>query len=70
MKFFEVERLLNKRTVQKKNCQVIQYLVRWLGYGLKWNHWYDVKDLDNAGNLVEDYKANFQSWRSKSIPKT
>ena len=55
-KSFEIDRLLNKRTVRKGKGLAIEYLVRRTGYGPEWDRWYNVKDLDNAPNLVCDYK--------------
>ena len=55
-KSFEVERLLNKRTVKKGRGLATEYLVRWTGYGLEWDRWYNVKDLDNATDLVQAYE--------------
>ena len=55
-KSFEIDRLLNKRIVRKGRGLAIEYLVRWTGYGLEWDRWYNIKDLDNAANLVRDYK--------------
>lgn len=60
VKSFEVERLLNKRTVQRGRGRSTEYLVRWKGYGPEWDRWYNVKDLDNAADLVSDYNAGLQ----------
>ena len=51
-KSFEIDRLLNRRTVKKGKGLAIKYLVRWTGYGPEWDRWYNVKDLDNAADLV------------------
>lgn len=59
-KSFEVERLLNKRTVQRGRGRSTKYLVRWKGYEPEWDRWYNVKDLDNAKDLVSDYNAGLQ----------
>ena len=55
-KSFEVERLLHKRTVKKGKGRAVEYLVRWTGYGPEWDRWYNIKDLDNAADLVHDYE--------------
>lgn len=51
-KFFEIDRLLNKRTIRKGRGLVIEYLVYWTGYGPEWDRWYNIKDFDNAAELV------------------
>ena len=55
-KFFKVERLLNKRTVKKGKGRAIEYLVCWKGYGPEWDRCYNIKDLDNAADLVHNYE--------------
>ncbi len=55
-KSFEVDCFLNKRTVKKGKGLDIEYLVRWTGYGPEWDRWYNIKDLDNAADLVRAYK--------------
>ena len=55
-KSFEVDRLLNKQTVKKDRGHAVEYLVCWTGYGPESDRWYNIKDLDNATNLVHDYK--------------
>jgi hypothetical protein len=34
----------------------VQYLARWKGHGLEWDTWYNEADLDNAQDLIRDYK--------------
>ena len=55
-KFFEVDRLLHKQTVKKGKGRAVEYLVCWTGYGPEWDRWYNIKDFDNAADLVCDYK--------------
>ena len=56
VKSFKVDRLLNKRIVKKGKGRTIEYLVRWTGYGPEWDRLYNIKDLDNAADLVRDYE--------------
>ena len=63
-KSFEVERLLNKRTVKRGRGRSLEYPVRWKGYGPEWDRWYNVKAPDNAAALVEDYEASLAATRS------
>lgn len=50
-KSFGIDRLLNKRTIQKGRGLAVKYLVRWTSYGPKWDRWYNIKDLDNVAEL-------------------
>lgn len=58
-KSFEVECLLNKRTLKKGKGRTVEYLVYQIGYSLEWNRWYNIQDLDNAADLVCNYKEVF-----------
>jgi len=51
-KEFEVEKILNKRTVRGKE----KFLVRWKGYMAGENTWENRKNLENAKELVEEFK--------------
>ena len=53
---WEIEKLLNKRTRTRKGKKIVQYQVRWLGWGPEWDQWYDLDKLDNAKELVEEYE--------------
>ena len=57
VKSFEIERRLNKRQIKKGKGRAIEYLVRWKKYSPKWDRWYNVKELDNAAALVDNYEA-------------
>ena len=59
-KSFEVERLLDKRTIRQGRSRVTQYLVRWKGYEPEWDCWYSLQDLANAKELVEEYETEFE----------
>ena len=50
---YVIERLLDKRVNPGGRTK---YLVKWLGWGAEHNVWYDIKDLDNAGELVKAYE--------------
>lgn len=53
---WEIERLLDKRTIQRGYGFSTQYLIRWLGYGPEHDQWYSMKDLVNATDLINDYE--------------
>ena len=51
---YEVERVLDKRIVKRrKKDRVVEYLVKWLGYGHEHNSWEPAKALANAQELVQ-----------------
>lgn len=62
-KSFVIDRLLNKRTIKRGKGLTIEYLVRWTGYGPEWDRWYNVKNLDNAAELVREYKEDLDQQR-------
>ena len=49
---FEVEKIINKRTVRGKE----KFLVRWKGYTAEEDTWESRENLENAKELVEEYK--------------
>ena len=49
---FKVEKILNKRTVRGKE----KFLVRWKGYMTKEDTWENRENLENAKELVEEFK--------------
>jgi len=51
-KEFEVEKIINKRTVRGKE----KFLVRWKGYTAEEDTWESRENLENAKELVEEYK--------------
>ena len=54
---YEVECILDKR-ITKCRCQdhVVEYLVKWLGYGHEHNSWEPAKALTNAQELVQAFE--------------
>lgn len=53
---FEVERVINKRIINKGRGVSTQYLVRWKGYGPQYDQWISIKQLDDATDLVNEYE--------------
>jgi len=49
---FEVEKILNKRTVRGKE----KFLVRWKGYTAEEDTWENRENLKNAKELVEEFE--------------
>ena len=56
LKSFEIDHLLNKRMIKRDKGLIIEYLVCWTGYCPEWDRWYNVKNLDNAVELVRKYE--------------
>ena len=56
---YEVEQILDKRTLRKK----VQYLVKWIGYPLHDATWEPIENLTNAAEKVKD----FESMRTSSL---
>ena len=52
---FEVEKILNKRTVQGK----VKFLVQWKGYMAEEDTWENRENLENAKKLVEEFKREY-----------
>ena len=66
-KSYVVERLLNKRSRQAGRGgkgHIVEYLVRWLGYGPAYDTWYNVKDLENCMDLVQEYEEDLNGITS------
>lgn len=57
-KSYEIERVLDKRERRYGRKTVIEYLVRWKGYGSEFDQWYGLDLLDNATGLIDDYESN------------
>lgn len=57
---YKVERLLDKRTVQRgrKRTPYVEYLMRWKGYGLEDDQWVRKDDLQGSLELIEAFERN------------
>ena len=53
---FEVEKILNKRTVREKE----KFLVRWKGYMVEEDTWESRENLENAKELVEEFEREYR----------
>jgi hypothetical protein len=54
---WEIDQLLKKHIIKKGRGISTQYLVKWKGWGPEYNIWYRIQDLQNAAELVTEYKA-------------
>ena len=71
---YTVEKLIDRRQSRRGSGWCVEYLVRWLGYGPEYDVWYNIKDLDDAANLVEECDARMgllskASQRTDKAPK-
>ena len=66
-KFYEVEKLIDKRTRKFDRTFVIQYLVKWREYDSEYDEWRSIITFDNVMNLVEVYERANSSNISKSM---
>jgi len=55
---WEIDVIVNKRTSKQGRKKKTEYLIRWKGYGLKWDSWYAEEDLPNAQESIADYESN------------
>ena len=53
--------------MKQGRAHLLEYLVRWKEYGLEWDRWYNIKELNNAAALVNDYKASLAAIRTYLI---
>jgi len=53
---FEVEKILNKRTVRGKE----KFLVRWKGYTMEEDTWENRENLENTKELVEEFEREYR----------
>jgi len=53
---FEVEKIINKRTVREKK----KFLVRWKGYTAEEGTWENRENLENAKELVEEFEKIYR----------
>jgi len=62
---FKVEEILNKRTIRGKK----KFLVRWKGYMAKEDTWENRENLENAKELVEEFKKKYGELRRQELEK-
>ena len=72
-KFFELDKLLNKRIINKDKDVTTQYLARWKDYDSQFDKWINIKNLNNVKNLINQYEitieitiSNKRQWRDNS----
>lgn len=62
---YTIEALIGKRTSRNRT----QYLVKWKGYGHEHNVWYDLGDLQDVPNLIQEYEARHpRGLSAKALP--
>ena len=55
-RFYEVERIMNKRFRKYDNLKVAQYLFKWKDWRPEWDEWRNIIKLNNCLKLVEEYE--------------
>ena len=55
LRLYELERLMDRRERILRGKTVVEYLVRWKGYGAEHDKWLKQKELGNAKELLRDY---------------
>ena len=56
MKFYEVEKLVDRRIRKYDQITIKQYLLRWKDYDLEYNEWKSISALEKFLNLIEEYE--------------
>ena len=55
MQSYELKRLMDRRERILRGKTVVEYLVRWKGYGAEHDKWLKQEELGNAKELLRDY---------------
>ncbi|QRW26688.1 Retrovirus-related Pol polyprotein from transposon [Rhizoctonia solani] len=53
---YEVERIVEERTIKKGNKRIRQYKICWLGYSSEHDRWRTEKELRNAPEVIKEWK--------------
>ena len=60
-KFFEFDKLFNKRVIKKNKNVTTQYLARWKNYDSQFDKWINIKNLNNVKNLIDQYETTIET---------
>ena len=63
LKFYEIDRLFNKKIFRKGKGMVIKYLIKWKGYKSEFDRWYNVKYLEKVEDLIKKYEKEVAKSR-------
>ena len=66
-KSWELDKLLNKRVMRKGRGYATEYLVRWKGWGPEHDKWINVRYLDNATELIDEYEQQMTTANPSNI---
>ena len=64
---YEVERVLDHRSVKRGKGTKQEFLVKWLGYGPEHNTWEPQKNLTNCKDILKEYWVYVGKFR-KGVP--
>ena len=59
-KFFELNKLFNKRIIKKDRDVTTQYLARWKNYDSQFDKWINIKNLNNVKILIDQYEITIE----------
>ena len=65
---WELEHLLWKWTYCKEHSYITEYLTQWLRYGPEFDTWINIKDLENAKGLVNNFKQRDMKDKKAVLP--
>ena len=57
-RFYEIDKLVNKRIRKYNKTLIIQYLIKWIDYEFEFDEWRNVFDFQNSLNLIQNYELN------------
>jgi Chromo (CHRromatin Organisation MOdifier) domain len=63
---WEVEKAVNKRVKKLRGKEVVEYLIRWSGWGPEYDLWIKEKDLPNAHEAIQEYENSQANLPSTS----
>jgi RNase H-like domain found in reverse transcriptase/Reverse transcriptase (RNA-dependent DNA polymerase)/Integrase zinc binding domain/Chromo (CHRromatin Organisation MOdifier) domain/Retroviral aspartyl protease len=67
---YEVERVLMHREIKYRKSTKLQYLIKWVGYGVEHNTWEPKENLTNCDELIKIYWDYMSKCaKSKAVPK-
>ena len=63
--FYEIKKLLVKKTQIVWEKKKIKYLIKWFNWKSEHDQWYNINKLQKAKKLIENYKKKIIEFNSK-----